>query len=259
MCRVVRWCCLVTIVFILIVGSLALAEGKAKGRGDKPSGWEKGEKKGWKGDVPPGIEKKGSWMPPGLSKEERAEWKNGKPPGWTRGDKEGWEGTDMPPGLSKKDGRLPPGLAKSTPPGWEKWNDKKKKGWKKELKKTKEKVRGRAKKLKDFSEEDLDSALVSIEVAARKGIPIRHARGLVEKAMEKGIKGRGLETASRAMAYGVGKEIDFDQLGKFVHKKLDEGLRDDELSIEIYKEIANRHEERLKAKEVIQQEKGKKK
>ncbi len=79
--------------------------------------------------------------------------------------------------------------------------------------------------------------------------------------MEKGIKGKGIETATRAMTYGVGKEIDFEQLGKFVHEKLDEGLIDDELSIVIYKEVSRRHEERLKVKGDIKQEKekGKKK
>ena len=252
-----RWLKAWVVVFIAVSMVLActvvLAQGK--GRSDEPLGWQKGEKKGWKGDVPPGIEKKSGWMPPGLSKEEQAEWKDGRPPGWSRGEKKGWKGADVPPGLAKKGGELPPGLAKSTPPGWEKWNDEKKKGWEKNLGQAKEKVRGRAKKLKDSSEEDLGSAVGSVEAAARRGVPIRHVCGLVEKAMEKGIRGRGLETTSRATAYGVGKQIDFDQLGKFVHKKLDEGLRDDELSIEIYKEIAKHHEERLKAKEAIQEKK----
>lgn len=241
MYRAMRWYSFVAIVSIVLSCSLVLAEGKAKERGNKPPGWEKGEKKGWKSDVPPGIEKKGGWMPPGLSKEEQAEWKDGNPPGWSSGKKEGWKGAD-----------IPPGLAKSTPPGWKKWTNQKKKGWEKELGKAKEKVHKRAKKLKTFSKEDLDKAILSVEAAARKGIPIKQVQGLVEKAMEKDIKGKGFETASRAMAYGVGKEKDFDQLGKFVHKKLDEGLRDNELSIEIYKEIAKRYEERLKTKKAIQ-------
>ena len=262
MCKAKRWCSLLVIASMLLAISPVFAKSnKAKGRSDQPPGWSKGKKKGWVSNVPPGIEKKGGWMPPGLSKEEKDKWKHGKPPGWTRGEKEGWKGADMPPGLAKKGGQLPAGLAKSFPPGWEKLNDEKKKGWEKKLQGEKEKVRGRAKGLKDFSEEDLDSVIGSVEAAARKGVPIRHARDLVEKAMEKGIRRRGLETASRAMAYGVGKEIDFDQLGKFVHKKLDEGLRDDELSLEIYKESAKRHEEKMKTKEAIQQEKekGKKK
>lgn len=253
------WVAVGITVSMVLTCTVVLAQGKGKGESDKPPGWQKGEKKGWKGDVPPGMEKKGGWMPPGLSKEEQAEWKNGRPPGWSRGKKEGWKNADIPPGLAKKSGKLPPGLAKSTPPGWEKWSDEKKKGWEKELGEAKEKVRGRAKNLKDFSEEDLDSAIGSVEAAARKGVPIRHTLGLVEKAMDKGIKGRGLETATKALAYGVGKEVDFDQLGKFVHEKLEQGLRDDELSIEIYKETARRHEERLRAKEAIQQEKQKRK
>ena len=245
MCKGMRFGAFVLIIAsVLLASSFALTQGKGKGRGEEPPGWQKGEKKGWTNDdVPPGIEKKGGWMPPGLSKEEQAEWEDGRPPGWSRGKKEGWKvADDMPPGLVKKGGQLPRGLAKRTPPGWKNWNDEKKKGWEKELGEAREKVRGRAKKLKGFSEEDSDSALVSVEAAARKGVPIRHALGLVGKAMENGIKGRGLETATRAMAYGVGKEIDFEQLGKFVHKKLDEGLRNDELSIEIYKEVARRHE-----------------
>jgi hypothetical protein len=77
---------------------------------------------------------------------------------------------------------------------------------------------------------------------------------------EKRIKIRVFETASKAMVSRVGKEVDFDQAGEFVEKKLDQELRDDELSIEIYKEIVRRHEERLKANEAIPQnkEKGKK-
>jgi len=254
MCKAMR---LGAFVFIIALALLDSSLAQGKGRSEKPPDWQRGDKEGWTGTVPPGIEKKGGWMPPGLSKDEQAEWKDGRPPGWSRGDKEGWKGADMPPGLAKKGGLLPPGLAKSTPPGWKNWNDEKKKGWEKELGEAREKVRGRANKLKDFSGEDLDSALLSVEAAARKGVPIRHALGLVEKAMENGIKGWGIETATRAMAYGVGKEIGFEQLGKFVHKKLDEGLRNDELSIEIYEEVARRHEERLKAKEAIRQEKEK--
>ena len=229
---------LATLSLLLTTTAALTEQGKAKGRHEGPPGWEKGEKKGWKGDLPPGIAKKGGWMPPGLSKEEHAEWKEGKPPGWSRGKKEGWKGSDVPP-------------------GWEKWSDEKQRGWEKKLEEGKGKVNDKAKKLKDFSEEDLHSALLSLEAAARKGVPIEHARDLVEKAMERRIRGQDLETASRAMAYGVGKEVDFEPLGKFVNQKLDAGLRGDELSIEIYKEIARRHEERVKTKETIQHEKEK--
>ncbi len=229
---------LATLSLLLTATAALPAKGKDKGGEGTPPGWEKGEKKGWKGDLPPGIAKKGGWMPPGLSKEEQAEWKEGKPPGWSRGEKKGWKGSDVPP-------------------GWEKWSDEKQRGWEKRLEEAKSRLKGSGKKIKDLSEEDLHSALLSVEAAARKGVPIEHARDLVEKAMEKGIRGRGLETATRAMAYGVGKEVDFEQLGKFVDQKLDAGLRGDELSVEIYKEIARRHEERMKTKETIQPKKRK--
>ena len=100
------WVVVLIAVSMVLTCTVVLAQGKGKGRGDEPPGWQKGEKKGWKGDVPhvpPGIEKKGGWMPPGLSKEEQAEWKDGRPPGWGRGEKDGWKGADMPPGGKKGD------------------------------------------------------------------------------------------------------------------------------------------------------------
>ncbi len=206
------WVAALTIVSVLLASTAAMAQSKGKGRGEKP-------------------------------------------PGWLKGEKEGWKGADMPPGLSKKGGELSPGLAKSAPPGWDKWNDEKKKAWQKELGEAKESIRRKAKKVKRFSGTRLDRALVSVETAARKGVPIKHARGVVQKAMEKGIKGKGIEAAIRAMAYGVGKAIDFEQLGKFVHKKLDQGLRGDDLTMEIHRKIERLHEQRFKARETIQREK----
>ena len=197
------WVVALTIVSVLLASTAAIAQSKGKGRGEKPAGWLKGEKEGWKG------------------------------------------------------GAMPPGLAKSGPPGWAKWSDEKKTEWQHKLREAKEKVRRKAKKAKGFSKASPERALLSLEMAARAGVPIKHAGDLVEKAMEKGIRGRGIETATRAMAYGVGKEIDFDRLGKFVRKKLDQGLRGDDLAMAIHKEIERRHEERLKAKETIQREKKK--
>lgn len=247
---------LVVSMAVLVLTPVASAEAKGKGSGKTPPGWDKGEKEGWTSDVPPGIGKKGGWMPPGLSKKEQAEWETGRPPGWSRGKKEGWT-SDIPPGLEKKGGWMPPGLSKTTPSGWDKWSERKKKGWEKDLKGAKNEVKGKGKKVKDFSDTDLESALISVEMAARKGVPVKHARGLVVAAMLRGIKGEGIERATRAVAYGVGREVDFDQLGKYVHEKLDEGLRSDDLSIEIYKEVARRHEEKMKTKEAIQERKEK--
>ena len=49
---------LLTVVFI---GSLAIAQGKGKGQGqsgDRPASWDKGQKEGWQSEVPPGQEEK---------------------------------------------------------------------------------------------------------------------------------------------------------------------------------------------------------
>jgi len=84
----------VTFLSLLLVSSFAFAQGKGKGRrGGKPPGWEKGEKKGWQTDVPPGIEKKGGWMPPGLSKEKQCqeEGASSKLQKRNRSKKKGWE------------------------------------------------------------------------------------------------------------------------------------------------------------------------
>jgi len=103
MYKAIRCWVFVVIASILLTGSLTMAEDKTKGGGDKLPGWEKREKKGWEGDVPPGIEKKGDWLPPGLSKGEQSGKKKSRPPGWSHGKKEGWKGADMLPGLQKKE------------------------------------------------------------------------------------------------------------------------------------------------------------
>ncbi len=53
---------IIKILFILLlsvvfIGSLAIAQGKGKNQNDdRPAGWDKGKKKGWQSDVPPGQE-----------------------------------------------------------------------------------------------------------------------------------------------------------------------------------------------------------
>ena len=53
---------IIKILFILLlsvvfIGSLAIAQGKGKNQNnDRPAGWDKGKKEGWKSDVPPGQE-----------------------------------------------------------------------------------------------------------------------------------------------------------------------------------------------------------
>ncbi len=256
MCRGVRLGAVLLVLAFLSAGySLGAAQDKGERGSGEPEGRQRKGEELKKSTLLHGAKKGVGWIPPGLSEEEQADWKDGRPPGWSRGGKEGWKDADMPPGHAKKGGELPPGLAKKIPPGWSEWNVKKKTDWEKELREARRRVRRVANRLRDFRGNDLRSALLSVEATARVGAPIRHVLGLVEEAMERGIRGRGIETATRAMAYGVGRQMDFDELGKFIHKKLEDGFRDDELAIEIYREVAIRHEQRLKAKKAIPQEK----
>lgn len=218
------------IASFFLVSSLAVAQGKGKGRGHEPPGKEKEKQEEKASSVLPHMKTKGPWMPRGLTKEEQGEWKDGRPPGWSRGGKEGWKGGDMPPGLAKK-----------VPPGWSKWNDRKRKQWEKELREAGKRIRRLAKKLSNFGEHDLNCALISVEAAAREGVPIKHAFGFVEVAMKMGMGGQGIEASTRAMAYGVGRGTDFGKLAKFMRKRLRDGRKGDELAIDIYKEISRNH------------------
>jgi hypothetical protein len=56
--RILYWVLMATLT-LLLAGPQAMAQGKdKKGDAGTPSGWEKGEKKGWEGDVPPKHDKK---------------------------------------------------------------------------------------------------------------------------------------------------------------------------------------------------------
>jgi len=213
--------------------------------GKEPPGWNKGEKKGWTSDVPSGIEKKQGWMPPGLSEEEQDEWKGYLPPGWNIGRKKGWT-SNIPPGLEKKVEDTSYDNNKIMPPDWDKWEEKKKKEWEGNLNETKNEINKEAKKIENLSDIDIESIAISIEMSARKGVPIDYTRDIIKTAMLKGIKGGGIEKLTRAISYGVGRDADFDQLKKYVHKNLIREIKDDDLAIEIYKEIARGYEEKTK-------------
>lgn len=209
------------LIFILNPAMIiAYAQGKGQGQKERPSGWEKGEKKGWLSDVPPGLAKKEGWIPPG----------------WSRGEKEGWKN--------------------SFPPGWEKLSKKEQKSWKENLDEAKNSIKKKGKKL-GLSEEEIEQVSASLELASRIGVPTDNAKDIVQTAMDKGMRGPAIEKLTRAASYGVGREVKFDQLGKFVNEKLNAGLKDEELALEVYKEVQRRHEEKTKVRKMIEEEKKK--
>lgn len=240
---------IVTVLFFVIgfMPELIYPQGKGKGLQEKPQGWEKGEKKGWEDDNPSGLEKSG-------------------PSGWEKGEKKGWL-SDVPPGLAKKEeGWIPPGWSKgekdgwknSFPPGWEKRSKEQQNSWKKNLNSAKDFIKGKGKK-RGFSQEEIEQAANALELASRVGVSIEHTKDIVQSAMDKGLRGPAIDKLTRAVSYGVGRDVKFDQLGKFVNEKLDVGLRDEELALEVYKEVQRRHEEKTKVRKAIQEEKERKK
>jgi hypothetical protein len=70
----------IAVVFLscTLTATWTFAKGKGKGQGDtSPSGWSQGEKKGWKTDVPAGLEDKDkAGDPSGLTQEKKVQKEN---------------------------------------------------------------------------------------------------------------------------------------------------------------------------------------
>jgi len=56
--RVIIYLVIAVFMTFMVGGQAAIAKEKNKGQGDRPSGWEQGEKTGWDDDSPPGLHKK---------------------------------------------------------------------------------------------------------------------------------------------------------------------------------------------------------
>ncbi len=239
-----RYWCVLASVSILLGGLHTIAEGK-------PKGSKRDAVKGTEASLEVKISILPREAPPDLSKEEAADWKKGRPPGWSHGRKVGWKGGNMPPGQAKK--------YKLYPPGWKTWDKKKRDAWENELKIAIEVVLGRTKRVKIYTKLEIDIILFSLEMTARKGVPIKHVRSFVEKSVKKKKKAGGIETATRAMTYGVGRDIDFNHLGKFVSRKMNKGKSDDELAVAIYKETEKSHKVNSEnnKKELVKKKKSK--
>ncbi len=81
MYKLMSGCVFIIIICLFLVGSLSFAQGSKS----RPPGWDKGEKRGWGSDVPPGLEKikqehKDKWD--SLTDEERAAKKEAWKDAW---------------------------------------------------------------------------------------------------------------------------------------------------------------------------------
>jgi hypothetical protein len=172
----------------------------------------------------------GGWFPEDLEEDEKAEWNKGQPPGWSRGKKTGWRGGDMPPGLAKKQGV---GVTEyEYPQDWGKWKTEQKETWKERLENIRERIR------KNTGRNDTETMLYSAEAAARRGVPLEQLESVTERFMQRKLTAEEYEKTTRAMAYGVGRNVDFRRLGNSVNSNIDRGVRGNNLAINVYKEIA---------------------
>lgn len=174
----------------------------------------------------------GDWFPEDLEEDEKAEWDKGQPPGWSRGKKTGWGGRNMPPGLAKK--QVGVRATEEHPPDWGTWRKEQQESWQEKLEKIRERIR------RNTGRNDRETMLYSAEAAARKGVPLQHLEGVTNTFLNRKLSADEYEKTTRAVASGVGKNIDFRHLGDIVNTNVERGVRGNQLAIEIYKEIAAR-------------------
>jgi hypothetical protein len=92
-----------------------------------------------------------------------------------------------------------------------------------------------------MSSEDELSAVISLEGAARKGVPLKHVEANMTNAITRGMRGRDIETMTRAMSYGADKDTDYSSLDRSIEKHMNAGETGDDLALSIYKAIDDQH------------------
>lgn len=186
----------------------------------------------------------GRYRPRRLQAGEAGEWKDGIPPGWSRGDKQGWGGADAPPGQGRGGGEA---QARSPyPPGAKDWDGKRREDWDRRLERARERVREKAQRAENAGPDDVASADISLQEAAREGVPIEDVESAVSGAIAAGMKGPEIEQMTRAMAYGASQGVGGGRLGAFASSRIEAGERGDDLAVSIYQEADRLQEEQEK-------------
>lgn len=182
---------------------------------------------------------KGKFRPRDLPAAEQAEWQDGVPPGWTRGTKTGWGGADAPPG-QRRGGAGQADAPRTYPRGAEDWDQQRRQDWDRRLEDARERVRERARRIEGYGEPDVESATISVEAAAREGVPIEQAEAAVNDALGARLTGREIEQMTRALAYGAGRGVSAVELGSFATARIAAGQRGDDLAVAVYEEADRR-------------------
>ena len=179
------------------------------------------------------------YQPRGLTSQDMLEWSDGNPPGWSRGNKTGWGNAGAPPGQMKKHPEQ--GMIRVYPRGSEDWDSRRKDEWNRQMDGSKARILEKVRARREMTREDEESAGISFEWAARDGVTPKHLETTMNRAIARGVRGRDIESMTRAMAYGADKNTDYVALDRFIEKKMNEGQTGDELALSIYQEIDERH------------------
>ncbi|MDD3642614.1 MAG: hypothetical protein PHQ19_04025 [Candidatus Krumholzibacteria bacterium] len=174
------------------------------------------------------------YRPKGLSEERMEGWRDGTPPGWGRGEKTGWGGEGAPPGQREKARDM---RARRYPAGEKEWGDRDREDFDRRIERARERVREKARVLEGVEDSEIESAEISVEEAARVGVPVEQAESSVGRAMEAGMSGPEIEQMTRAMAYGAERSVDQEKLGSFVESRIEAGERGDDLAVSIYEQV----------------------
>lgn len=241
---------LLSAIWVLVVFADARAQGQGheKDQNEKNKDKNKNEQAIERGSKGKSGEERGKktakedkikYKPRGMTDADMMEWTDGSPPGWSRGKKTGWGGAGAPPGQMKE--QQTPEITPVYPPGSENWDTRRKEEWDRKLERSRARILERVRAREGMSREDEESAVLSINGAARKGVPLEHIETTMNRAIARGMHGRDIEKVTRAMSYGADKDVDYSRLDQFTGKKMDEGETGDDLALSIYKEIDEQH------------------
>jgi hypothetical protein len=126
------------------------------------------------------------------------------------------------------------------PPGWRGWTPQKQVAWGEEFDKGLARVMERAGKAEDFTDSDKVLVERSFRAMATSGVPIAEARTLVERLLDRGLKGKEIDSVTRTMSYGFGEGLKAGRINAYIRDRLNEGLRGEELTAEIRRAIDRR-------------------
>ncbi len=227
------------VIALAAIWALAfVADARAQSKGGKKDAGDKGKKneQSMKNDS---KGSKATYKPHGMNEKDMAEWTDGNPPGWSHGEKTGWGGAGAPPGQVKEHGEHE--LIHVLPPGSGSWDNKTRENWLGRLEQSRTRAIDRIVTRDGKSRENEQGVIVSIEGAARAGVPIEHTEAIVNRTIDGGMQGRDIEKVTRAVAYGADRNTDYNRLNRLVDRRMKEGETGDALALSIYKEVDEQH------------------